>query len=927
MLRLLATAAAFAFAAPALAQTAAPAPVSELVKRVDIPFETFTLANGLRVVVHTDRKAPVVSLHTWYDVGSGDEPNGKTGFAHLFEHLMFAGSEHVANYDLPLENAGATNNGSTNVDRTNYFVDMPKGTLDLALYLEADRMGALLPAISQAKLDNQRSVVQNEKRQGDNQPYGLSFYAIFENVYPAGHPYHHSTIGSMADLDKASLDDVRSWFRGHYAPNNAVIAIAGDISAEEARAKVSKYFGSIPRGPQVGKRMEQVPRLAQVKRLTLHDRVPNARLTYAWPMPADREQENSDLNVALAVLADGGASRLYNALVRDQKIALGVSGGVFDGRIASTGLLSIDVKQGVDPATVERAVDAVIAKFRAEGPTPDEVKRVATKTVSGTIRGLERVGSFGGKASTLAEGLLYEGDPAFYKTELLRYANATPAAVKAAAVKWMGPSFRLTVVPGERGPTELAYVGESGVAAPPKADPLPPVDATKLPAVGRVDTLTFPAIERGTLSNGIKLVFARRATIPVVNIVASFDAGTAADPPSARGTQGLMVALMDEGTARRTGPEIVTEAERLGAAISIDAGADTTRATLSALTPNLAASLDLFADVVRNPAFAPAEVERVRTIQLASIQQELANPGGIAGRVLTPAIYGADHPYGGAGLGDPGVVAKLTRDDMIAFHRRWIRPDKLTLFVVGDTTLAHITPALERAFGDWRADDSVVAGTKPFPPAVPRSPAKIVLVDRPNSPQSFIAAGQPLALTGRDDLVALNAANEALGGSFTSRLNTDLRETKGWAYGAGSAARAVQRQMAFSVRAPVQQDRTGDSIKAIIDDVGGFTGAQPITQAELDRSVNLTVLSLPGAFETSGALVGALEQLSVLGRPDDYYVKLPARYRALTPAAATAAAKSAIDVGSLQWVVVGDRAKVEPQLKAVGLPLEVRAAK
>jgi len=547
----LAAAPALAQAARSAAAAAKPAPLTDLVRAVDIPYEQFTLANGLRVVVHTDRKAPVVALHTWYDIGSGDEPKGKTGFAHLFEHLMFAGSGKVTNYDVPLQNAGGSNNGTTDTDRTNYFVDMPKGTLDLALFMEADRMGNLLPAITQAKLDNQRSVVQNEKRQRDNQPYGLAFYAIQSNLFPVGHPYHHSTIGSMADLDGASLEDVRGWFRAHYAPNNAVIAIAGDIDAATARAKVEKYFGAIPAGPRAKARPVSVPRLTAVKRETMRDRVPNARIYLTWALPAQSDPENPLANVALTVLGDGGASRLYNDLVRDKKIALGVSAGAIDGRIASIGIIAIDVKPGIDPALVEARADAVIAEFVASGPTADEVGRVATRTVSGTVRGLESVGSFGGKAAVLAEGMLFENDPAYYRTELRRYADATPAATQAVARKWLASgSFRLTVVPGERGPAELALVGTSGVAAPPKAGALAAQDAAfPLPATERIGTVTFPAIERTRLSNGIEVSFARRAAIPVVSVLASFDAGAAADPAEKRGIQGFMIALLDEGTS------------------------------------------------------------------------------------------------------------------------------------------------------------------------------------------------------------------------------------------------------------------------------------------------------------------------------------------------------------------------------------------
>ena len=930
MFRSALTALALTVALPALAQTAPrPAPVAELARAVTIPFEQFTLPNGLRVVVHTDRKAPVVAVSVWYGVGSADEPRGKTGFAHLFEHLMYNGSE---NYDgeffEPLEDVGATNyNGTTSFDRTNYFENVPTGALDRALFLEADRMGRLLPAITQAKLDNQRGVVQNEKRQGDNQPYGLVFYSLLRGVFPASHPYHHSPIGSMADLDAASLTDVQNWFRTHYGPNNAVLVLAGDIDAARARPLVAKYFGGIPRGPQPPALAAPIPRLAAPVRATMNDRVANPRIYFAWPTPAATDPTTTLLDVATTVFGGGASSRLYNALVRDEQLAVSVGSGLLEGELASAALVFVDVKPGVDAAIVERRVRELTAAFLREGPTPDEIGRVATRAVAGTVRGLEEVGGFGGKAVTLAEGTLYANDPGYYRTKLAQYAAATPASVAAAAREWMGrPEYFLSVQVGERGAAELALVGAAGARA---GDTPPPAarttDASKLPPVERSDTLAFPDVERGKLANGVEVVFARRAAVPVIELMASFDAGNAADPRDKLGTQSLMIALLDEGTQRRTGPQIVEEAERLGAQIGVSAGMDSTRATLSALTPNLAASLDLFADVVRNPAFAPDQIERLRAIQLAGIAQEESQPAGIAGRLLAPLIYGAAHPYGvpGSGTGTAAGVRAVTRADLTAFHQRWMRPDTMTLFVVGDTTLAAILPQLDRVLGDWRPTPGVAKGAKAFTAAPAPTASRIVLVDRPNSPQSYIAGGYPLGVKGTDDPITLSIANEVLGGSFTSRLNADLRESKGWSYGVRSAVPLVREQLPFTIRAPVQSDKTGPSITALVDGIRGYNGATPITGAELGRAINANVLSLPGDFETSGSVLGALENIALYGRPDDYYERLPARYRALDAAAVTKAA-GVIDPARITWVVVGDAKVVRPQLDALGLPIEVR---
>ncbi|MBU6372289.1 MAG: insulinase family protein [Alphaproteobacteria bacterium] len=926
------TAVAAPAAQPAAPAAIAPAPLSTLVKDVNIPFEQFTLKNGLRVIVHTDRKTPVVATSVWYGVGSGHEPKGRTGFAHLFEHLMFNGS---GNYDgeffLPLEEVGSTNeNGTTWLDRTNYFQNVPTPALELALFLEADRMGNLLPAVTQDKLDNQRGVVQNEKRLSDNQPYGLANYAIQGTLFPEGHPYHHSTIGSMADLDAASLDDVRAWFKQYYGPNNAVLVLAGDIDAKTARPLVEKYFGAIPRGPEVKRPAGGIPERTTDTRVELKDRVPTTRITMTWATPGLLKKDSVLLDVATTVLADGSSSRLHNALVRDEQLAVSVSGRSLDFVQANMISISVDVKPGVDAAKAEARARELITKFLAEGPTADEVTRAATRTTAANIRGLEQIGGFGGKAVTLAEGALYAGDSAFYKKQLSWYAGAKPADVQKAAQAWLSKGAVVVVTaPGERGEKELALAGvASQRPAPEQKGETAAPDRSKLPKVNPETTLVFPAIERATLSNGVKVTFARRAAIPTVSISAVFDAGSAADTKDKTGLQRLTLNAMREGAGGRTGRQISEELERLGANLATGFGADTTQITLSALKPNLAASVGLMADIMRTPAFDTKEVERLRAIQLSAIAQEENTPNGIAQRALRPLLYGADHPYGlVSALGVRETVAGYTRADLAGFHAKWIRPDNMQIFVVGDTTLAEITPVLERAFGSWTAPAGVAKGAKTFTAPAPQAQGKVLLIDRPNSPQSVIVAAAPVGVKGRDNPITLDLANYTLGGSFTSRINYDLRETKGWSYGAGSGVSIQSREdVAYTVNAPVQADRTGDSILAIKQQITDFVGPKPVTSEELSRAIASSTLSLPGTFETAGSVLTALLGNANLGRPDDYWTTYPTRLRALGQADVTAEAKARLNPDQLIWVVVGDAKVVEPQLAKIGMPVEVRRA-
>ncbi len=916
----------------AIAQTPPPpAPLSELVRQIDIPFQQFTLGNGLRVVVHTDRKTPIVAVSVWYGVGSSYEPVGKTGFAHLFEHLMFNGSgAYDGEFFLPLEEVGATDsNGTTNVDRTNYFENIPTSALDLALFLEADRMGNLLPAVTQAKLDNQRGVVQNEKRQGDNQPYGLFRYAYATGLFPEGHPYRHTTIGSMADLDAASLSDVQGWFRRYYAPNNAVLVLAGDIDVAAARRLTQKYFGAIPRGPDVAAPTPAVPDRNTETRQTISDRVANPRLYLTWATPGRLADDFTQLDIATTILAGGSSSRLHNALVRDEQIAISVGASAYEQQLAGVSVLTVDVKPGVNPALAEKRVRELLATFLADGPTQDEVLRVATREVAWRIRGLEEIGGFGGKAATLAEGALYARDPRFYRRSLTRYATATPATVRAAARHWLSDgSHTILMQPGERGPVELALAGIA--AAQPDAAIAPTShtpDRSRLPAVSAPAPLTIPAVERATLSNGVQVTFARRAAAPVVIVRALFDAGAAADDAPRPGTQRLMNSTMREGTTTRTGRQISEEAERLGAVITNGFSFDWSDLTIQALKPNLPASLALLADIARNPTFAPAEVERLRAIQLSLIAQQENDPNGMANRALQPRLYGPAHPYGKpSSLGATESVRALTRDNLVAFHQRWIRPDNMQLFIVGDAHLEQLLPLLERTFGDWQAPAGVAKGEKRFTAPAPQGQGAILLIDRPNSPQSVISAGTPVGLEGSDDHLALRAANAVLGGSFTSRLNSDLRETRGWSYGAGSGVSEARRDLIFNVFAPVQADRTGESVAAIKQDIEAFQAARPVTAEELARAINNETLSLPGQYETAWSVLYALQTNAVLSRPDDYLTTLVPRYRVVNREEATAAIRQAVDPAKLTWVIVGDARVVEPQLARLGMPVEVRRA-
>ncbi|WP_453977038.1 M16 family metallopeptidase [Brevundimonas sp. Marseille-Q4549] len=916
--------------APAAAPAVQAAPVSELVREVDIPYTRFTLDNGLTVLVHEDHKAPVVAVSVWYNVGSKDEPAGKTGFAHLFEHLMFGGSENApGSYFTPMRNMGATDmNGTTWFDRTNYFETVPTQALEQALFLESDRMGYMLGAITQETLDLQRGVVQNEKRQGDNQPYGLNQYKQLEALFPEGHPYRHSTIGSMADLDAASMETVRDWFRSNYGPNNAVLVLAGDITPAQARQLTEKYFGPIPRGPVNNPAQAPVPTLAAPVNETIRDRVANAQVEISWAVPGMLDPDSVPLSVGASVLGGLASSRLDNELVRGEQTAVSVSAG--NGAYHRIGIfeITLNIKPGQDPAAVEARAREILNGLIADGPTADEVERVKTQYVSRRIQGLEQVGGFGGKAVALAEGQLYAGDPEFYKKQLAAYAAVTPAQVQAAMQKWLTrPAYTLTTLVGDREAYQEAATNPAGANHTP-APPIERVARMAKPEIGQVANVDFPAVERARLSNGMEVVYAQRDAVPVTKIAVDFDAGLAADDVAKLGLQTLMLDLMDEGTRTRNATQLAEAQEALGATISTGATMDRSVISLNAVTPNLAPSVGLLAEVIRTPAFAPAELERLRAARLSRIAAERTQPAALASRALPELLYGANSPYGRpfSGNGDEASVRSITEADIRTDYAKWIRPDNAKIFVVSDKPLAEILPILNAQLGQWVPPASAKP-VKDFSAPIPAATPKIVLIDRPQSPQSFIMGGEVLDASGTDDLLVLNAANNVLGNDFLSRINSDLRETKGWSYGVNASVSGFQHRVPYLVTAPVQADQTGPAIAALNAQFNDFLkGGKGVTPAELERTVNGNTRRLAGSYETSGAVLGALRTNDMLGRPDDYPETVAARTNALTADQLDAAARAAIDPARFVWVVVGDAAKVKPQLDALGIPVEVRAA-
>ncbi|KRE94398.1 peptidase M16 [Frateuria sp. Soil773] len=893
-------------------------------------YTRFVLPNGLTVVVHEDHKAPVVAVSVWYHVGSSYEPKGKTGFAHLFEHLMFQGSEnHKDEYFKPFELAGATDqNGTTWLDRTNYFETVPTTALDMALWMESDRMGHLLGAIGQKELDEQRGVVQNEKRQGENQPYGRVGELIQAEAFPANHPYHHDTIGSMADLNAASLGDVKQWFKDYYGAANTVVVLAGDITPAQAKEKMLKYFGDIAAGPQVPRPQPWVAPRDASTRGSMTDNVAQTRIYREWNVPSRNDDALTELQVAAAVLGGGKTSRLYQRLVYRDKLADDVSVDIEQHVLASLFELQVDVKKGVDPARVEAAVADEWRKFLADGPSADELERVRTQIRAGFVRGLERVNT---QASILAEGQLYRNDPGAYLKEFGVLMAATPASVKAAANQWIAKGdYTLTVTPGKVDAADMATTAGRPAAPGKPAPVLSPkgdyrtvasgVDRSKgVPEVETFPDLSFPKLQHGKLANGIEVVLAERHAVPAVQVGLQFDAGYAADQGRKLGTSSFTMSMLDEGTTSLDSVEIAKRKQRLGAQIATGCGLDACVASLNALDDKLVPSLALFADIVRNPAFREKDIDRLRGQWLAGIAQEKSQPVGIALRTLPPLLYGKGHAYAipFTGTGTEASIGALSAADMRAFMGDFIRPDNVKLLVAGDTTLDKIVPQLNKVFGDWKAGGKVPA--KNIATVAPPKNVRVFLVDRPGAQQSLILAGSLAPSTRAANNLPIQTMNGAFGGTFTSRLNMNLREDKHWAYGAFSFLRDAQGQRPFMLYAPVQTDKTAPSAAEILKEARGMIGDKPLTAAEIDKIKVGDVRSMPGQYQTTSAVMGALQDIALYDRPDDWVQTMKARIEAQTDAQVEAAAKEIIHPGQLTWVIVGDLKQIEAPVRALKL--------
>lgn len=871
---------------------------------LNVAFEKYTLSNGLDVILHEDHSTPVVAVNVWYHVGSQNESPGRTGFAHLFEHVMFEGSKHHnREYFEPLQEAGANINGSTSTDRTNYYENVPSNYLELALWLESDRMGFLLDALDERKLDVQRDVVKNERRQSyENRPYGMVGMEIRKALFPPNHPYSWMTIGSQEDLNAASLDDVKDFFRRFYSPNNASLAIAGDIDPEQTKQLVEKYFGELPPAPPVPRLQRWTPYLDHEVRVALKDRVQLERVFFAWVGPPRFDPDEAPLDIMISVLAEGRASRMHRSLVYEKQIAREV--GAYFAAMEIAGEIRIDatVAPGASLQDVEQALMDEIARIKDEPPTEEELQRAVNRLESYYVRQLESVGGFGGRADLLNYFNVLTGDPGNLNTDFDRYTKVQPEDVSRVARQYLTEGrVRLVVRPKE------------------DTKPLPiTIDRTVQPAAAPTPAFQPPVPRRLTLSNGIELVAIEKRTIPTVAAGVYFPGGGVTDPDDKPGLNAFAGRLLVEGTKTRSSTQIAEESEFIAARPNVGTDRENVIVSTEALTRHWPKALELIADVVQNPVFPENEVERVRKERLTDLRRLKDDPNAIADRVENGLLYGRDTPNGHPIGGREDSVSVFSRDEILTQHERQYLSTRPTVMVVGDISIEELAKQLEAAFAGWKAD---------APPPVPvvdiemPSSSTIYLVDKPGAAQSVIRAGHISVPRPHPDYFPLVIMNFAFGGQFTSRLNMNLREDKGYTYGYRSRFDWRKSRSNFSAGGAVQTAVTKESIIETLKEYSELQGVRPLTEEEFEKARNGIIRGFPPTFETPGQVLRRLVDLVHFDLPDDYFTTQIARLEAVTLDDVHRVAKEYIHPDRLNIVVVGDREVIEPGLQELGIPM------
>jgi len=871
---------------------------------IKIDFEKFTLPNGLDVILHEDHATPVVAVNVWYHVGSQNEAPGRTGFAHLFEHIMFEGSKHHnSEYFEPLQEAGANINGSTTTDRTNYFENVPSNYLALALWLESDRMGFLLDALDDRKFEIQRDVVKNERRQSyENRPYGLAGQEIRKALFPPNHPYSWQTIGSQEDLDAASLEDVKDFFRRFYSPNNASLAIAGDLDRQQTVELVERYFSDLQPAPPVARLERWTPYLGGEVRLNLEDRVQLERVYFAWVGPPRFDKDEAALDVLVSILGEGRSSRLHRSLVYEKQISREANAYYASMEIAGEIRIDATVVPGGSLAEVEAAIFAEVRRLQDAPPSTEEVQRAVNSLEAHYVRQLESVGGFGGRADLLNYFNVMTGDPGRLNTDFDRYLPITPADVQRVARQYLTAGrVRLVVRP------------KPETAAAPST-----VDRTIQPGPAATPPFRAPVPRRLQIAGGLDLLVVEKHEVPTVACAIYFPGGAVGDPSDKPGLISFSGRLLQEGTKTRSSTEIAAEAEFIAARPNIGTDREDIIASTEALIRHWPKALELLTDVLRNPVFPENEIERVRRERLTDLSRVRDDANALADRIEPGILYGRESPQGHPIGGRETSLPAFSRDDIVAAHDRELLANRPTFLVVGDVDEDSVAKQIEGAFAGWQGREAPAQSPGG---GVEGNGVTLFVVDKAGAAQSVIAAGHLAPPRQNPDYYALTVVNMVFGGQFTSRLNMNLREDKGYSYGYRSHFDWRLSRSNFSAGGAVQTAVTKEAVIETLKEFEDIRGRRPVTEDEFEKARASLIRGYPSAFERPGGILRRLLDVVHYGLEDDYFTRQIERLEAVTLEGVRRAAAEHVHPDRLSILVVGDRATIEPGLRELELPI------
>lgn len=860
--------------------------------------EKFRLPNGMTVILSEDHSLPIVSTNIWYRVGSKDEPERRSGFAHLFEHLMFMGTKRVPNgvFDTTMEEFGGANNASTWNDKTNYYDWGPSSLLPVLLWLEADRLESLADDMTLEKLNLQREVVKNERREGvDNAPYGQAYETIDSLIFPKAHPYHTSVIGSMEDLNAATVQDVQDFFRTYYVPNNASLVVAGDFDPKATKALIRKLFGSLPRKNDIVRKPVPPASISGVKRVTMVDKVSDSKVLMVWHSPKAFSLSDFSFRLGSGILGDGPGSRLYEALVVQKELATDVSVSQDSRLLGSVFSVDATAREGVSLPTLEKAIDVELAKFLKDGPTKAELDRQKAKYRIALTNSMQQLEN---RADKLNEYEFYYGTPDGFSKELGTVQGLTPLAVKSHfKMIDLGKRLILRVIPEMDGPEQN------------------PRD--EKPAMSPAKSFDFPKPAGFSLPNGNAGFYWQKRSVPITTLTLRLGIGAADDPLAKAGMSNLMVDMLQQGAGGKSSEQFANALDALGASFSTFADARGISLTLTAPSSTIAPAVALMKDAVLTPNMRQADFNRVKALRLQDLAAADDNPSALASKVANRAFFGPDHPYGISVLGTEETVSKLTLADIKACYRSRVLVGLATWYAAGDKPVTVVKKLLADAFGSWSA-----RGQAPAPRGIAMpvaQPARLLIVDRPGAVQTAITVRTPLPPFSSPDRPAIEELGIVLGGSFTSRLNQDLREQKGYTYGIGFGTVFSKDVTYASLSTAVRGDVTGASLKAILDQVSSIRSGN-VTDSEAAKARALFQYGAVTDAETLQGLVSAGIGYRENGIAFAGVAAELARYNKLTPADLNRIAREAVAWERAIIVLVGDKSEILKQIEGLGLP-------